>query len=53
LFLEDPEGSKLMATRIDNAAITLAVELAGPGAFRMFEEDRRRLAEFLAGPLEG
>lgn len=48
LLLEDPEGSKLMATRIDDVVFTIAFELApGANAYRMFEDDRNKLREFL------
>ena len=53
LLLEDPEGSKIMVTRIDNSVFTVAYELApGATAFRMFEEDRQKLRSFLT-PLDG
>lgn len=53
ILLTDPEGSKLLGTRIDDLVFTFAVALA-PGAesFRMFEEDRAKLREFLR-PLVG
>lgn len=48
LLLEDPEGTKLLLTRIDDAAFTIAIELApGSNAYRMFEEDREKLRGFL------
>jgi hypothetical protein len=48
LLLEDPEGSKIMLTRIDDAVFTVAAELApGAVAFRMFEENRAKLRSFL------
>lgn len=53
LLLEDPEGSKIMLTRIDDAAFTVASELApGSNAFRMFEDNRAKLRAFLK-PLDG
>jgi hypothetical protein len=48
LLLEDPEGSKIMITRIDDIVFTVATELApGANAFRMFEENRAKLRGFL------
>lgn len=53
LLLTDPEGSKILGTRIDDLVFTFALELApGSDAFRMFEEDRAKLREFLK-PLVG
>ncbi len=44
----------MMWTRIDDLAIVTAVELApGSEGFRMFEDDRVKLREFLAGRLAG
>lgn len=48
LLLEDPEGSKIMITRIDDIAFTIATELApGANSFRMFEENRAKCQRFL------
>lgn len=49
LRLEDPEGSVMILTRIDNLVYTLAIEYAGPQPFRLFEDDRARLRDFLRG----
>lgn len=53
LKLEDPEGSVMMLTRVEDLVFTVAYALA-PGAevFRLFEEDRAKLREFLR-PLTG
>lgn len=53
LKLVDPEGSIMVLTRVEDVAFTVAYSLA-PGAdvFRMFEDDRRKLREFLQ-PLVG
>lgn len=47
LRLEDPEGSVMVVTRIDDLVYTLSVEYAGPQPFRLFEDDRSKLREFL------
>ena len=52
LKLEDPEGSVLLVTRIDDAAYTLqiapAIDEAGDQLpFRMFEDSRKQLRDFL------
>lgn len=53
LRLEDPEGSVQLWTKIDDLVFVMVLELA-PGAsnFRMFEENRRQLRDFLT-PLVG
>lgn len=47
LKLEDAEGSVLLVTRIDDLAYTLAIQYAGDAPFRMFEDDRAKLRDFL------
>ena len=52
LKLEDAEGGVLLVTRIDDAAYTLALQPAldedgNPLPFRMFEENRGQLRDFL------
>ena len=53
LKLEDPEGSVQLWTKIDDLVFVMVQELA-PGAhsFRMFEDNRRQLRDFLT-PLVG
>lgn len=53
--LEDGNGAVLIATRIDDLAITLAIQPgeAGDPVFRMFEDDRAKLHEFMRGMLRG
>lgn len=53
LKLEDPEGSIMLLTKIDDLVFTVAYQLA-PGAevFRMFEDTREQLRDFLT-PLVG
>lgn len=53
LELEDPLGSKMQFLRVGNLAIACSIELAADEPFRMFEDDRARLAAFLREPLEG
>lgn len=52
LQLEDPEGSRLIVTRIDDSVYAIAVDLATDAPFRLFEEDRDKLRTFLR-PLAG
>jgi hypothetical protein len=52
LKLEDPEGSVMLVTRIGDSVFTVSVQYAGDAPFRMFEEDRAKLREFLK-PLIG
>ena len=53
LKLEDPEGSVILVSRIDDAAYTLVVgnvaldDDGNPLPFRMFEDNRRQLRDFL------
>lgn len=53
LKLEDPEGSVLIVTRIEDAAYTLTIgniatdDDGNPLPFRLFEEDRGKLRDFL------
>ena len=53
LKLEDPEGSVQLWTKIDDLVFVMTLRLA-PGApnFRMFEDNRRQLRDFLT-PLVG
>lgn len=54
LRLEDPNGSVLLLTRIDNAAFTVSYQPGNDGEpYRGFEADRAKICEFLAGPLDG
>jgi hypothetical protein len=53
LKLEDPEGSIQLWTKIDDLVFVMAQELVpGAAAFRMFEDNRRQLRDFLT-PLVG
>ena len=52
LKLEDPEGSVMLVTRIDDAAYTLQIapaldEAGNQLPFRMFEDNRQQLRDFL------
>lgn len=56
--LVDGNGSVLIATRIDDLAITFAFQPAQDEdgefmPFRMFEDDRAKLHEFMRGLLRG
>ncbi len=53
LKLEDPEGSIMVLTKVDDLVFTVQYGLA-PGAevFRMFEDNRKQLRAFLT-PLAG
>lgn len=53
LKLEDPEGSIMVLTKIDDLVFTVQYGLAeGAEVFRMFEDNRRQLRDFLT-PLVG
>lgn len=53
LQIEDPEGSVMVVTRVDDTAYTIGITYTAPGTpFRMFEDDRARLRAFL-DPLDG
>lgn len=53
LKLEDPQGSVMLLTRIDDLVFTVAYSLAPDAeAFRLFEADREKLRAFLR-PLAG
>jgi hypothetical protein len=52
LRLEDAEGSVMIVTRVEDLVFTVSVQYAGDAPFRMFEEDRAKLREFLK-PLIG
>lgn len=53
LKLEDPEGSVLVVTRIEDAAYTLVIgniatdDDGNPLPFRLFEDNRQQLRDFL------
>lgn len=50
LQIEDPEGSILRVSRIDNTVYAIEVAPVLPGEpFRLFEEDRAKLRSFLTG----
>lgn len=50
LQLEDPEGSIMRISRIDNSVYAVAVAAAVPDEpFRLFEADRAKLRAFLTG----
>lgn len=52
LQLQDPEGSVMVVTRVDDAAYTIGVTYSSDQPFRMFEADRKTLRSFLE-PLDG
>jgi hypothetical protein len=52
LRLVDLEGSVMIVTRIEDLVFIISVQYAGDAPFRMFEEDRAKLREFLK-PLVG
>jgi hypothetical protein len=52
LKLEDADGSVMLVTRVEDLAYTLVIapmldEAGNPLPFRMFEDDRRKLKDFL------
>lgn len=47
LKLEDPEGSVMIITRIDDLVYTLGITYASDAPFRLFEADRAKLRAFL------
>lgn len=55
LKLEDGNGAVMIVTRIADAAFTFAFAPGEDGdpVFRMFEDDRVKLGQFIGRPLDG
>lgn len=47
LKLEDPEGSVMVITRVENAVYTIGITYSSNRPFRLFEDDRAKVRAFL------
>lgn len=52
LKLVDPNGAILQIMRVEDLAFAVSLELATDEPFRMYEDDREKLARFIARPLD-
>lgn len=47
LQLEDPEGSVMVISRVENSVYTVGITYSSNQPFRLFEDDRAKVRDFL------